>query len=258
MAFMKKTRLYLIDIDLHYLEQTFQYLSATRDVEVVGYAVDAAQAQLQIARLDPDCIVLGLALRSCYGLALLRILRAIPSQPALIVCTAFPSETAMRMCRDVGADMFLSKPVTMADLHACILETAQAKRRALAEKRALEDGQASPSPTVRIRYALLHANVAPRLFGFSCLAEALYLLWDNERLLHNMRRNLYPRLAETLSTTPENVERNMRTAIRRACGAGEGALSNRVFLLRMLRKLREDEARRQDALAIHPHGDLIG
>ena len=29
MAFMKKTRLYLIDIDLHYLEQTFQYLSAT-------------------------------------------------------------------------------------------------------------------------------------------------------------------------------------------------------------------------------------
>ena len=190
MAFMKKTRLYLIDIDLHYLEQTFQYLSATRDVEVVGYAVDAAQAQLQIARLDPDCIVLGLALRSCYGLALLRILRAIPSQPALIVCTAFPSETAMRMCRDVGADMFLSKPVTMADLHACIVETAQAKRRALAEKRALEDGQASPSPTVRIRYTLLHANVAPRLFGFSCLAEALYLLWDNERLLHNMRRNL--------------------------------------------------------------------
>ena len=133
MAFMKKTRLYLIDIDLHYLEQTFQYLSATRDVEVVGYAVDAAQAQLQIARLDPDCIVLGLALRSCYGLALLRILRAIPSQPALIVCTAFPSETAMRMCRDVGADMFLSKPVTMADLHACIVETAQAKRRAHAQ-----------------------------------------------------------------------------------------------------------------------------
>ena len=41
---MKKIRLFLIDIDPHYLELAFRYLSSTQDVEVVGYASDAARA----------------------------------------------------------------------------------------------------------------------------------------------------------------------------------------------------------------------
>ena len=215
---MKKFRLFLIDIDRHFLEQAYRYLSSTQDVEVIGYATDSAQALKQISTTGPDCIVLGLAQKSCYGLALLRILRAIPSQPALIVCTAFSSDTAMQMCREVGADMFLFKPVPLEQLHDCIVALptkTQLKSERTARRRS---GLSSPSPTVRIRHALLRAGITPRLFGFSCLAEALYRLLQDERLLRNLRRNLYPQIAQTLVTTPENVERNMRTAIRRARG----------------------------------------
>ena len=240
---MKKIRLFLIDIDLGYLEHTAQYLSSTRDVEVVGYVADAMQALPLIARTRPDCIVLSLAQRSCYALALLRSLRAIPEQPALIVCTAFLSETVLRLSREVGADMFLSKPVPLEHLHECIVGTTRVKRRLLEERRVLDADAASPSPTARIRQALVRAGIAPRLFGFACLAEALYRLSENERLLRNMRRNLYPQVAQALSTTPENVERNMRTAIHHARGvdtAEVSTLSNRQFLALMLRRLRED------------------
>ena len=69
----------------------------------------------------------------------------------------------------------------------------------------------------------------------------LYRLTLDERLLRNLRRNLYPQIAQTLVTTPENVERNMRTAIRRARGESDiSSLSNRQFLGRMLRRLREE------------------
>ena len=222
-------------IDWHFLEQAYRYLSSTQDVEVIGYATDSAYALKQIQQTGPDCIVLGLAQKSCYGLALLRILRAIPSQPALIVCTSFSSDTAIQMCRDVGADMFLFKPVPFEQLHACIVDTTKTKLKSAREQRAIEAGFSSPSPTVRIRHALLCAGITPRLFGFSCLAEALY------RLLRNLRRNLYPQIAQTLVTTPENVERNMRTAIRRARGESDiSSLSNRQFLGRMLRRLREE------------------
>lgn len=239
---MKKIRLFLIDIDLHYLEMTFQYLSSTRDVEVVGYATDASQALLQVNRSRPDCIVLGLALRSCYGLALLRMLRAIPGQPALIVCTSFLNDTTLRLCREVGADMFLAKPVPMEQLHECVVGTTLAKRRVLMERHAIERGYSAPSPSVRLRHALLHVGIAPRLFGFTCLAEALYLLLEDERQLRNLRRKLYPRVAELLSTTPENVERNMRTAIHHArADENIAALSNRQFLTHMLRLLREGQ-----------------
>ena len=33
---MKKFRLYLIDIDRHFLEQAYRYLSSTQDVEVMA------------------------------------------------------------------------------------------------------------------------------------------------------------------------------------------------------------------------------
>ena len=240
MANMKKIRLFLIDIDPHYLELAFRYLSSTQDVEVVGYASDAARALALIGQAQPDCIVLSLAQRRCYGLALLRMLRAIPSQPALIVCTSFASETAIHMCRDTGADMFLNKPTPFSQLHDCVVETTRAKREMLREQRALETGRALPSPTARIRHALLIAGITPRLFGFSCLAEALHRLTEDERALRNLRRNLYPQVAQTLATSPENVERNMRTAIRHARGEGDiAALSNRQFLTRMLRGLQE-------------------
>ncbi len=77
------------------------------------------------------------------------------------------------------------------------------------------------------------------------MSESLYLLLKDNRLLCNLRRNLYPQVAQALRTTPENVERNMRTAIRRA--RGDDALSsmtNRQFLSFMLQKLttNPDEA----------------
>ena len=121
------------------------------------------------------------------------------------------------------------------------MDTTKTKLKSAREQRAIEAGFSSPSPTVRIRHALLCAGITPRLFGFSCLAEALYRLTLDERLLRNLRRNLYPQIAQTLVTTPENVERNMRTAIRRARGESDiSSLSNRQFLGRMLRRLREE------------------
>lgn len=237
---MNKVRLFLIDIDPRFLERAAQYLSATRDVDVIGHTTDAAQGMLQIERGVADCVVLGLAQKCCCGLSLLRALRALPSQPALIVCTAFQSETAVQMCQEIGADMFLSKPVPMEQLHECIVDTSRMKRRLQAEQHALEARREPLSPTAVARRLLLSAGIPPRLFGFSCLAEALYLLHQDERRLRNLRRDLYPRVAQSLMTTPENVERNMRTAIHHAGSDEEAAkLSNRQFLLRMLRKLRE-------------------
>ena len=51
---MKKFRLYLIDIDRHFLEQAYRYLSSTQDVEVIGYATDSAYALKQIQQTGPD------------------------------------------------------------------------------------------------------------------------------------------------------------------------------------------------------------
>lgn len=237
---MKKIRLFLIDSNLAFLERVAEYLSTARDVEVVGYTVDVKDALSLISRAQPDCIVTGLALRSCYGLSLLRALRAIPYQPALIVYTSFSSETVLQLARDAGADMFLSKPAPLAHLHECVVSTTRTKRRILEEMRALDAGSHAASATSRIHRALTSAGISARLYGFACLSEALYLLMEDERLLRNLRRNLYPRIAQALGKSPESIERNMRTAILHAAQAQEAEpVSNQQFLRDMLGILRK-------------------
>lgn len=241
---MKKIRVFLIDSSLRYLEWVTEYLSGARDIEIAGHAVDAAKAMHLIARTQPDCIVTGLALRSFYGLSFLRSLSAIPSRPALIVCTFFSSDTAVFMSKDIGADMFLIKPVSPSHLHECIVGTTLAKRRMLEQVRALTASSPVASATARIHRALVDAGVSPRLDGFACLSQALFMLMENERLLSNLRRNLYPSVGRLLDKTPESVERNIRTAIIRAhAGEGEAQLcrTNHRFLADMLKKLRDSD-----------------
>jgi two-component system KDP operon response regulator KdpE len=88
-----------------------------------GHAVAAAAAAmegLQTALAErPDLIVLDLGLPDLDGRELLRMLRAVSSIP-VIVATARDEETEMVRLLDAGADDYVVKPFTAAQLDARI------------------------------------------------------------------------------------------------------------------------------------------
>ena len=216
---MKKVRLFLIDIDPHFLERAcaVSVLHAGRRSHWLRYGRSAGLAPDRAqARRTASCWAWRRS--AATALALLRMLRAIPSQPALIVCTSFPSDTAMQMCREIGADMFLSKPVPLEQLHECIVDTRRTKRQLCAEQRALEAGARRSRPP-RAAHALLLARASRRgCSAFPVWRRRSIACTQDERALRNLRRNLYPQRGADAVTTPENVERNMRTAIHHARG----------------------------------------
>lgn len=62
---------------------------------------------------------------------------------------------------------------------------------------------------------LIRAGIAPHISGFAMLGTAIWLTLDGGGG-RKITADLYPEVAKLFGTTPNSVERNIRTAITRA------------------------------------------
>ena len=65
--------------------------------------------------------------------------------------------------------------------------------------------------------------------GYYFLIDSVRLVLDNEVLLFSVCRKLYPTVARIHHTTADNVERNLRTAIRACWEHGNRSLLESMF-----------------------------
>lgn len=88
-------------------------------------------------------------------------------------------------------------------------------------------------------------GISPVKLGYTYLVEAVTYVLEDEDSIHGITKSIYPRLAQTFLTTPEAVERAMRTAISRACKSfGEGRrkavhFTNKEFIFKIVRTVKK-------------------
>lgn len=83
----------------------------------VGHAHNAAEARREIARLNPDLVLLDIYLPDEDGLSLLRSVRAMPgTSPDCIMITAARDLTMVRAAMQSGAVYYLVKPFGFGQL----------------------------------------------------------------------------------------------------------------------------------------------
>jgi two-component system response regulator AlgR len=97
------------------------------DVTVVGTAADGASAQRLIQALEPDLILLDIAMPGLSGLALAQSLEGMATRPAIVFCTAFDQHAVAAF--DVAACDYLLKPITPERLARAIGRAREAARR---------------------------------------------------------------------------------------------------------------------------------
>jgi DNA-binding NarL/FixJ family response regulator len=99
-------------------------LRATADLRVVGSAGSAQEAVALAARLDPDVVVMDLAMPGVNGVEATRRLLAGPHPPPVIALSG--SRALMREAVAAGAALTLLKDADPADLIAGIRALAEA------------------------------------------------------------------------------------------------------------------------------------
>ena len=86
-----------------------QLLTSDHQIEVVGQAESGEAAIAQVQRLNPDVVVMDLAMPEMNGLEATRHLKRFPQPPKVILLTLYDNSEYSMAARLAGADGFITK-----------------------------------------------------------------------------------------------------------------------------------------------------
>ena len=95
----------------------------------------------------------------------------------------------------------LNSDVQLSDLYKLYKEEEEAKEEISTEK--------------KVSKLLYDLALAPSYKGYKYLKDAITMLCDNELDYESITKDLYPAVAKKFDTTSQNVEKNIRFAIRK-------------------------------------------
>jgi DNA-binding NarL/FixJ family response regulator len=133
-------------------------LEAERDMTVVACAADGHQAVALVRQMEPDVVLVDIALPAIGGVELTRRLTADPSNPRALILSASETDQEVDSCLRAGASGFIGRDIEPVELIRAI--------------RTVAGGNVALSPRAVGRLiAELAARPDPRLPGPDQLAE---------------------------------------------------------------------------------------
>lgn len=106
----------LIADDHHFLREGLVAVLVAAGLEVVGTVADGMAALAEIARLDPDLVILDVTMPELDGIAVLASLRATGDQRRVILLTAHITDSQLVAALEVGVNGIIGKQVGSKEL----------------------------------------------------------------------------------------------------------------------------------------------
>ena len=163
---MVTIRVLLVDDDALVRAGLRMILSSAEEIEVVGEAVDGADAVAAVQAHRPDVVLMDIRMPGMDGIAATSALRRLATPPHVIVLTTFQADEHVLSALRAGADGFLLKDTAPAEI-------VQAVRLVAA-------GEAMLSPSVT-RTLLAHLGDDEATDRRRLAAQRLSSLTDRER-----------------------------------------------------------------------------
>ncbi|MBI2504699.1 MAG: response regulator [Candidatus Latescibacteria bacterium] len=118
-----KPKVLVVDDDQRVLKGILRNLSRTGEYELAT-AADGFEAGLQIAKFQPDLIVLDLMMPRVDGFELCQKIKSAPETRRIrvLVITGHSSEENMQQALAAGADAYMTKPFAMKTLQKALQE----------------------------------------------------------------------------------------------------------------------------------------
>jgi glucose-1-phosphate adenylyltransferase len=102
-------RILLVDDSPHFIESAERFLSEELGITVVGSALSGQDALEQISRLQPDLVLMDVAMPGMDGLETTQQIKAMPSPPRVIILTLYDTPKYREAAQQAGADGFVPK-----------------------------------------------------------------------------------------------------------------------------------------------------
>ena len=195
--------------------------------EVVGAAQDGARAAALLRELQPDVLIMDLALPKLDGMSVLKTADTLEKRPVALVTSSFMTGYVAQMTTNLGVQYFMMKPCdpeAVAQRAAEMYEAAQARKPVKAPIRRQE-----VNVEAMVTSIIHEIGVPAHIKGYQYLREAIMIAVEDMEVINAITKVLYPQVAKAFSTTPSRVERAIRHAIEVAWDRGDLETLQRFF-----------------------------
>ncbi len=182
-------------------------LEASRAFEVVGEAGDGAQAVEMAAALQPDMVLLDLAMPVLGGMEAIPQIRIRAPDARVVVVSGYAPDRMGTKAVEVGATAFLEKQQRPRELVASLLHTWKSTQ---------PQPPIEPPAVERFRQAFEEAPLATALAGLDDRVQ-----WANAAWCRLTGYRIDELAASTIAELTHPDDRDEAAAGRRAVGAGE-------------------------------------
>lgn len=230
-----KTRILIVDDNPEFVKELTEFFAGSEQFEVAGRAENGVKAVEMFSSVKPDVMLLDLVMPQMDGFSVLE--RVSKGSSKIIVVSALSQDAFVSKAVSLGADYYMTKPVSLSNLAERIREvispaaprTAPAYFSGSAPQRLVRHG----SLDEKITNIFITVGIPAHIKGYHFLREAIKMAIDNPEIINNITKKLYPEVAGKFNTTPSKVERAIRHAIEVAWNRGKIENINSLFGVRV-------------------------
>ncbi len=226
---MQKMKVAIVD-DTKQMKKLIQTNFFNSDEFEVLEINDGKNATNEITEFAPQVVVLDLVLPNKDGFSVLEETKSLMPQTKVIVCSALTNEHFIHKALSLGADNFLSKPISFDALRKAIIESsqeAQSNITSFSTQKAYVNERKKIDE--KISNIFITVGIPAHIKGYQFLREAIKMTISTPEIINSITKQLYPNIAKRFSTSPSKVERAIRHAIAVAWNRGKIENINSVF-----------------------------
>jgi two-component system response regulator (stage 0 sporulation protein A) len=228
---LQKIEVMLADDNREFTNLLSEFIDDQEDMSVVGVAYNGNEVLrfIEQQRKVPDVLILDIIMPHLDGLGVLEKLREmnLPTQPKIIMLTAFGQENITQKAVQLGAAYYILKPFDMEVLTSRIRQLVSNGQSVTSTLSNSSSHKANVVPLSKGRNldanitSIIHEiGVPAHIKGYQYLREAITMVYNNIEILGGITKVLYPSIADHYKTTPSRVERAIRHAIEVAWTRG--------------------------------------
>ncbi len=212
---MNKLKLMVADCDEGFCSEIAQILQGQYIIKTCS---DGIQALELLHALVPDILILDVMLPSLDGITLLQKAAQQGLRPSVIVMTSYYSEYISNAAGHFDVCYMMRKP--------CCADACAARIEDISKGLLLSSAPKSDSRT-QITSVLLQLGLSAKLKGYAYLREGILLFSQDTSQM--VTKELYPAIAAKFSSSRDQVERAIRSAIQNAWKDRDSDIWSRYF-----------------------------
>ena len=169
---------------------------------------------------DYDMVIMDLLIPQMDGVTLLENMKSRKINKKVIVLSSYKEDYTIKKLISLGVNYYILKPFSLESLEDRIKDLNNTYEIS---------NNANGSAEVKVTNLLHNLGIPSHIRGYQYIRDGILMIYNNNKYINFITKEIYPELAIKYDTTPSRVERAIRHAIEISWERGDVDLMDDLF-----------------------------